>query len=76
MPSQTRITNPDVTTTIRFSDKLDPRLSDVGKIEEMDQEIVKLNETIVFFKMMVQLKDEGTTKRGGVDANISKNYRC
>ena len=35
--------------------------------------VVKLNETIVFFKMMVQLKDEGTTKRGRVDANISKN---
>ena len=68
-PSPSRVTN----TTVPFSETLDQRLSDVGKMEEMDREIVKLNETIVFFKMMVQLKDEGTTKRGRVDTNISNN---
>ena len=52
MPSPSRVTN---TTAVPFSETLDHRLSDAGKMEEMDREIVRLNETIVFFKMMVQL---------------------
>ena len=67
--SPSRVTN----TTVLFSETLNQGLSDVGKIQEMDREIVRLNETIVFFKMMVQMKDEGTTKRGRVDTNISNN---
>ena len=44
-----------------------------GNIEKMNAVIAKLNETIIFFKMMVEMKDEGTTKKGRVIANMNNN---
>ena len=57
----------------KFSETLGDTMNSKGKIEKMDAEIAKLNETIIFFKMMVEMKDEGTTKKGRVIDNINNN---
>ena len=57
----------------KFSETLGDTMNSKGKIERMDAEIAKLNETIIFFKMMVEMKDEGTTKKCRVIDNVNNN---
>ena len=57
----------------KFSETLGDTMNSKGKIEKMDAEIAKLNETIIFFKMMVEMKHEGTTKKGRVIDYINNN---
>ena len=65
-------TNNDNESPAKFSETLSDTMNSKGNIEKMNAVIAKLNETIIFFKMMVEMKDEGTTKKGRVIANMNQ----
>ncbi len=56
-----------------FSETLDAELTNEEKITKMDEEIRKLQDYVTYQQMMVQIKEDGTTKKGRQIYNMSNN---
>ena len=57
----------------RYSTTLDASMTSEMKISKMDEEVKRLQDYVQYLKMMIQIKEDGTTKRGRQIYNMSNN---